>query len=46
VVPEPPLPECAAPQGPDEDGPQGYPGSKLAHPGKQGGGRSRGKAKP
>lgn len=33
VVPEPPLPECAASQGTDEDGPQGCPGGKPGHTG-------------
>lgn len=32
AVPELPLPECAAPQGSDEDGPEGRPGSKARPP--------------
>lgn len=32
AVPELCLPERAAPQGPDEDGPQGRPGSKARPP--------------
>lgn len=32
AIPELPLPQCAAPQGSDEDGPQGYAGGEACLP--------------
>lgn len=44
AIPELPLPQCAAPQGSDEDGPQGYAGGEACLP--LGWGREGAKGQP